>query len=102
MIAQTGQPVTLQRLTGTTTQIRCDVICKAIVRGYEPVQLIGSIQQGDRQVTISNTEIAAAQWPGPPRSGDRCVIDGRTTNIQSCDTRKLRDDIVLHIIQVRG
>ena len=40
--------------------------------------------------------------PGPPSSGDRCVIDGRTTNIQSCDTRKLRDDIVLHIIQVRG
>ena len=72
------------------------------MRGYEPVQLIGGIVQGDRQVTISNAEIADAQWPGSPRAHDRCVIDGRTTTIQACDTRKLRDDIVLHIIQVRG
>jgi hypothetical protein len=102
LIAQFGQPVTLQRLTGTTTQVRHDVVCQAIVRGYEPVQLIGGIILRDRQVAISNAEIAHAQWPGPPRNGDRCVIDGRTTTIQACDTRKLRDDIVLHLIQVRG
>ena len=58
--------------------------------------------QGDRQVTTTNAEIADAQWPGPPRSGDRCVIDGRTTTIQSCDTGRLRNEIVLHLIQVRG
>ena len=52
------------------------------MRGYEPVQLIGGIIQGDRQVTITNAEIADAQWPGPPRARDRCVIDGRTTTIQ--------------------
>ena len=102
LIAQFGQPVTLQRLTGTTTQVRHDVVCQAIVRGYEPVQLIGAITQGDRQVAISNAEIADAQWPGPPRANDRCVIDGRTTTILACDTRHLRDDIVLHLIQVRG
>lgn len=102
MIAQFGQPVTLQRLTGTTTQVRHDVVCQAVVRGYKPVQLVGGIILGDRQVTISNVEIAHTQWPGPPRNGDRCVIDGRTTTIQACDTRKLRDDIVLHLIQMRG
>jgi hypothetical protein len=32
LIAQFGQPVTLQRLTGTTTQVRHDVVCQAIVR----------------------------------------------------------------------
>jgi hypothetical protein len=30
------------------------------------------------------------------------VIDGRTTTLQACDTRRLRNDIVLHLIQVRG
>jgi hypothetical protein len=30
------------------------------------------------------------------------VIDGRTTTIQACDTRRLRNDIVLHLIQVCG
>ena len=102
LIAHFGQPVTLQRLTGTTTQVRHDVVCQAIVRGYEPVQLIGGITQGDRQVAISNAEIARAQWPGPLRNGDRCVIDGRTTTIQACDTRRLRNEVVLHLIQVRG
>jgi hypothetical protein len=90
LIAQFGQPVPLQRMTGTTTQVRHEVVCQAIVRGYEPVQLIGGIILGDRQVAISNAEIAHAQWPGPPRSGDRCVIDGRTTIIQACDTRSPR------------
>ena len=64
LIAQFGQPVTLQRLTGTTTQVRHDVVCQAIVRGYEPVQLIGGITQGDRQVAISNAEIAARAMAG--------------------------------------
>ena len=54
------------------------------------------------EVAITNTEIAAAQWPGPPRNGDRCIIDGRTTTIQACDTRRLRNEVVLHLIQVRG
>ena len=62
----------------------------------------GGIILGDRQVAISNAEIAHAQWPRPPRNGDRCVIDGRTATIQACDTRRLRNDIVLHLIQVRG
>ena len=53
-------------------------------------------------MAISNAEIADAQWPGPPRANDRCVIDGRTTTIQACDTRRLRNEIVLHLIQVRG
>ena len=104
LIAQFGQPVTLQRLTGTTTQVRHDVVCQAVVRGYEPHELISGsgIVQGDRQVAISNAEITDAQWPGPPRANDKCVIDGRQTNIQACDSRRLRNDVVLHLIQVRG
>ncbi len=31
-----------------------------------------------------------------------CVIDGRSTTIQACDIRRLRNEIVLHMIQVRG
>ena len=61
LISQFGQPVIFQRTTGTTTQVRHEVVCQAILRRHEPVQLIGSIYSGDRQVTISNIEIAAAQ-----------------------------------------
>ena len=74
------------------------------MRGYEPHELISGsgIVQGDRQVAISNVKITDAQWPGAPRANDKCVIDGRQTNIQACDTRRLRNEIVLHLIQVRG
>jgi hypothetical protein len=65
-------------------------------------ELIGGIIRGDRQVTITSADIANGQWSGPPRNGDRCVIDGRTTTIQACDTRRLHNEIVLHLIQVRG
>jgi hypothetical protein len=104
LIAQFEQPVTLQRLTGTTTQVRHEVLCQAVARGYEPHELISGsgIVQGDRSVVIANSEIADAQWPGPPRVNDKCVIDGRQTNIQACDTRRLRNETVLHFIQVRG
>lgn len=104
VIALHGQPVTLQRTTGTTPQVRFEVVCQAIVRGYAPHELISGsgIVQGDRAVIITNTEIARAQWPGPPRTSDKCVIDGRQTAIQACDVRRLRNDIVLYLIQVRG
>ena len=36
----------------------------------EKTPTVGGIIQGDRQVAISNAEIAHAQWPGPPRNGD--------------------------------
>jgi hypothetical protein len=29
-------------------------------------------------------------------------VDGRTTTIRACDIRRLRNEIVLHLIQVRG
>jgi hypothetical protein len=83
-----------------TTQVRHEVVCQAIVRGYEPIQLIGGIIQGDRQVAISNAAIADAQWP--QRASDRCVIDGRTTTIRPATPAVLRNKIVLHLIQVRG
>jgi hypothetical protein len=33
-------------------------------------------------------------WPGPPRA-NTAALDGRTTIIQACDTRRLRNEVVL-------
>ena len=70
------------------------------MRGYEQVQRsrplgVGDLGVGDRRlpVALGNAALCA---------NDRCVIDGRTTTIQACDTRRLRNEIVLHLIQVRG
>ncbi len=95
-IGREGEPVVLRRASVA------DLDLKGVVRFYRADELTGAIQQGDRVVTASGREIAAAAWPGPPRRGDQVVIRGRTTAVQSCETRTLRGVDAMHIIQVRG
>jgi hypothetical protein len=99
-VLRTGQKVILRRMAGSTAT---DVVCTATVRGYAATDLAGTLQQGDREVIITNHEIAAAGWPGPPRKGtDRVVIAGATTTVQSVETRYIGGAIDRHVIQVRG
>lgn len=101
MIQRYGRPITLRRLA--PNGIRFDVTVTAIVRNYAPTELVGGIAQGDRKVIISNREIERRQWPGPPRDGDQCIIDGKTTTLKAAPaTVKIGDDIIKHTLQVRG
>lgn len=100
-IEREGQTMLLRRFAGKNRG-RFDVGVKGVVRGYQPSEIAGDIQQGDREVRISNAEIAARHWPGPPRRGDRLRIDGAWVNVESNDARKLREDYAMHIMQVRG
>ena len=91
-----GRGVTLRREPST------DVSVKAFVRGYAPNELVGDITQGDRELKISNSEIAAAAWPGPPVKGDRVIIDARTTTILAVEPLHIGEDIALYVLRVRG
>ncbi len=102
LVAAKGEILTLRRLTGTQ-QIPLDVEVRGVVRDYRPEELIGAVQQGDRQVIISNGEILARQWPGPPRINDKIVRDAtKALNVEAAETRKLGDAAALHILRVRG
>jgi hypothetical protein len=94
-IERRGQTLILRR-QGVT-----DLPVKGIVRGYQAIELIGDVQQGDREVRISNMKIAA-NWPSYPIRTDKIVIDGRQTTVQSVETRFVNGDPAMHIIQVRG
>lgn len=96
MIKKEGEPVTLHR--GTTPALPMI----AFVRDYRADELVGAIQQGDRQVQMSNVEIAAANWPAPPKRMDVVMIDGKRTTVQSAETVKLRGKIAKYVVQVRG
>lgn len=99
-ITREGQSVTLRRIATGTAPVA--VTCQAMVRGYRPAELVGGIVQGDRRVVISNAEIAAATWPGPPRKGDQVVIEGKVTTAQGVETVQLRGEDAKHILAVRG
>jgi hypothetical protein len=69
---------------------------------FQPAELVGDIKQGDRRVVISNAEIAAAAWPGPPALKDRVIITGKIFTIVAVDTRRVSDAIAGHWLIVRG
>lgn len=104
-VLHTGQPATLRRLTGTgPSQTSTDVEVTAVVRSYRAEELAAGtgLQQGDRQVIITNHEIAEAGWPGPPRKNDRLVLAGALTTVQSVETRYLGTAIDRHVMVARG
>ena len=96
VIYLTGETVTLRREPAT------DVIVKASIRRYEARDLAGNIIQGSAVIHISNQEIAAASWPGPPRQGDKIIRDSKELHIESCETRNWFEDAAVHILQCRG
>jgi hypothetical protein len=95
-IQKRGQPLIIRRVGAP------DLPVIGVVRGYAAVELIGNIQQGDREVRISNGEILETSWPGPPMRTDKVIIEGRQVTVQSVETRYLKGTIALHILQVRG
>lgn len=100
LLARYGEIVVLRRPTSKGLHI--DVDCAARVDQFQPHELTGGVLQGDRTVILSNQEIEARQWPGPPRRGDQVIIGGRTTTVQGVDTVSIGDRVVRHNLQVRG
>src|SRR5262245_59096636 len=113
-LAQHGEDVELRRLTGTQL-ISFAVTCRGFVRGYQPEELVGGIEQGDGKVVLSPREIERSGWPGPnssstptdqdrriPRNNDKCVIAGRARNIEAATPIYLDGELVRIELQVRG
>ena len=97
-----GRDMKLRRRIGATAVFQ-EVTVKGISRGFKPDELVGALQQGDRQITISNSEILAqSAYTGPPRKGDFIVVDGTTTAIQGSEPKYLGNTILAHVIWVRG
>ena len=81
VIARHGRMMTLRRQTGVDPVAFIDVGLLGVFSSYRPEQITAGVKAGDASVAITNDEIAAIGWPGPPRSGDALVIDGRTWQV---------------------
>ena len=81
-----------------------DLECWGVVIAAEPVQQPGGLWQIRRIVRISDAEISARRWPGPPRREDWLHRrgDGARYSVLDCDTRGLRGVAAVHILTVLG
>lgn len=96
LIAKQGRTMMLRRLASG------DVVIKAVMRSFTPREIAGDIAQGDREVKLSNKEIRAMNWPGPPAPGDQVLVDGLTLTVENVDSGFLGEDVAIHTLTVRG
>ena len=101
VIARVGRIVVLRRLSGTQG-IPFDAKVTASIRGYQPQELVGPVQQGDRELTIGPGELQDRQWPIPPRRNDKAIIDDVVCNVEAVETRHLGESVAFYVLRVRG
>lgn len=110
-LARVGQDVTLQRLIGVT--VAAQVICRAVVRGYDPSELIGGITQQDLKVILSPTQIIVSGWQSfsatvptqdqrVPVKDNKVIINGKTRNVEAAGGIYVAGELVRIEMRVRG
>lgn len=106
VLTRFGRPMTLRRNTlgPGGVQYPLDVTVYGVTRNYKPNELVAGtgVVQGDTEVTLANAEIAAAQWPGPPKKGDVIIFDNRNTVVQGVEPKNLGTELLVYVAQVRG
>jgi hypothetical protein len=100
-----GEQIVIRRYTGTgQNRPYFDAPVRARVMGYQPHEIVGIIQQGDRKVILLAEDMIAAQIPLELGNGDRVVIRGDELNIEGANdnTRRVQGVLIAIELQVRG
>lgn len=95
-LALHGQNVDLRKIEGGQTQSEA-LAQRAFVRGYKPEELVGQIQQGDRNVVLLPDAVAVAL-----KKGDKIVIAGATASVEVAEIVRMNDIAVRVNVRVRG
>lgn len=70
---------------------------RAFVRGFKPHELVGSITQKDRMVTLSPTD-----FPVEPPEGSRILISGKACRVEAPAGVRLANELVRVNLVARG
>ena len=101
-LGQYGEVVHVRRYSGSGPgRTYVETACHARVRGYQPAELVGTIQQGDRNV-IALAEDLVSIMPVTPT--DKLIVRGRELAIMGVDdsSRRVGDVLIALEMQVRG
>ena len=100
-----GEQIVIRRYTGTgANRPFFDATVRARVMGYEPHEIVGIVQQGDRRIILLAEDMVAAQIPLALTNGDKVVIRGEELNIEGANdnTRRIQGVLIAIELQVRG
>jgi hypothetical protein len=110
---QGGELVTVRRYAGkgAARTVAQEAVAMGRVIGYQPHDIVGAVQQGDRKVILFNDPGAAIPSGNaallamlPLTSDDKLVIEGREVAIVGPDdaTRRFKNIVIALELQVRG
>lgn len=100
VLGEHGETMTLQRTGQSDLSVKGKRLRPG---GAGSSQAVGAVAQNMITVKISNAEIAAASWPGPPRKGDKLVMGGRTYTLEAdSDVRGDAGTTLAHFLVVKG
>lgn len=105
MLDLVGEDVIIRRYTGSgASRPKFDATVRARVTEYEPRELVGLLQQGDRRLIVMADDLVAAQFSLPLHKGDKAVVRGKELNIETPDdnTRRVDGELIAYELQVRG
>jgi hypothetical protein len=98
--------VTIRRYTGTgANRPRFDIEnVRTRIVGYEPHELVGTIQQGDRKAIIYADDLMGRGLALPITNADKLVVRGKELAIVAADdsTRRVEGVLIAIELQVRG
>ena len=100
-----GEEIKLRRYTGTgASRPFADYSLRAKVAGYSPEEIVGNIQQGDRNIIALAEDVFNAQFPVPVTPNDKVIVRGKELAIMSIDdsTRRIGGELIAYQIQARG
>lgn len=105
-IVGTETEVIIRRYTGTgTSRMKFDTPgCAGRMLGYQPQDLVGSIQQGDSKLIVLAEDLAGVGIALPVTTNDKAVVRGKELAIIAIDdkTRRVAGVLIAYDIQVRG
>ena len=105
LMTEAGETIAIRRYTGSgPNRPFFDTNVTARVTGYEPHELVGDVQQGDRKVLVLADDLVVAQVPSNLRKGDKAIVRGRELNIEAADdsTRRVAGELIAIELRVRG
>ncbi|MHC2241494.1 hypothetical protein [Bradyrhizobium elkanii] len=112
-LEENGETVLVRRYAGVgpARAVAKEAAVLAKVKGYQPQDIVGEIQQGDRHVILLNDPAAAVPTGKvalstmlPLSKRDFLVIAGVEVSIEAVDdaTRRIQGQVIAFEIQVRG
>lgn len=104
-LGQYGETTHIRRYSGTGPgRTHVDTPMRARVRGYQPAELVGTIQQGDRNVIGLAEDLINGGFLMPVTASDKLIVRGRELAIMGVDdsSRRVGSMLVAIEIQVRG